>query len=241
MSISAFDHRSLPASALTDEHVRPASWSRSPRPMTAAETDADASTDLRVVLATAAGALAAAGGLIHLVVIRDHLELAVTVAGFAVMATGQWAFALHVLTRPSRRVLLLGGAFHAVIVVLWGLSRTTGLAVIPGAAAAEPVGIADLVSTTFSLGVIGIVAISRALDQATKPVTIPHAAARRMTTVILVGALTLSVPAVLTPHDHDRHHSQDHDSHTSDAGVTDSHDQITPTASHDHGPDAPIP
>lgn len=236
MSNSLEDHRPL--------HTRPAggiqsvAGSHGCRPIPAAAFEENASTDLRRVLAIVAGMLAAAGGLIHIVVIRDHLDFAVIAVGFAVMAAAQWAFALRMLTRPSRQVLLLGGALHAVIVALWVLSRMTGLGVIPGAEAAEPVGVADLVSTTFSLGVIGIVAIARSLDQATKPVMMPQVVARRMIAIILAGALFLTVPAVLVPHDHDAHPS---DSHTS--GMQDGHGQepVAITGGHDHSPSSTAP
>lgn len=159
--------------------------------------------DLRRVLATIACALAAAGGLIHLAVIRDHLDFAVVAAGFAVMGAAQGAFALRVLTRPSRRLLLVGGALHAVIAVIWLTSRTTGLVFIPGAEHIEPFGVADLVATTFSLGVLGVAVTAHALDTTSTAVVVPARVAQAMTAVVVVGAMCLSVPALLTPHDHD--------------------------------------
>jgi hypothetical protein len=172
-------------------------------------TTTGATADLRRALGAAAGVLAAASGLIHLAVIRDHLEFPLIASGFAVMAVVQWAFALRMLTRPSSRVLWWGGVFHVVLVALWALSRTTGLWVIPGAEAAEDVGIADLVSTTFCLGVIGIVSIARALER-TGEVRVPRSVARRVRVSVAIGALFLTVPALSVPHEHDAHGGDSH-------------------------------
>jgi hypothetical protein len=161
-----------------------------------------ATIDLRFVLTSAAGWLAAASGLIHFVVIRDHLEYPVIAVAFGVMGIAQWGFAVGALTAISRRGLLLGAMLHAAIAVTWVLSRTTGLRIVAGSSGAEPVGVADVVSTTFCLGVIGAVAINQALDRL--PVLpLPVAAARRITAVTLAGVLFLTVPAILTPHEHD--------------------------------------
>ncbi|MEO7428950.1 MAG: hypothetical protein ABIY48_06160 [Acidimicrobiales bacterium] len=200
--------------------------------MTLTARKAPSTVDLRGVLATIAGVLAAAGGLIHLVVIRNHLDVLVVAAGFAVMGTAQGAFALRVLTRPSRQVLLAGGALHTVIAVVWLTSRTTGLVFIPGAEGIEPVGVADLVATTFSLGVLGVSVIARSLDTTSTGVVLPARVARRMTAVVVAGTLCLSVPALLTPHDHDRA-SHTPDPHSATTELLNSHDG-TPHDEHVH-------
>jgi len=183
----------------------------------------DTSADLGGALGTAAGILAAASGLIHIAVVPDHREFALVAAGFAAMAAAQWAFALRILTRPSTRVLLLGGALHGALVAVWVLSRTTGLRVISGAETAEEVGIADLVSTTFCLAVVGMVTIARSLDRA-GAVRVPRLAARRFTAAMLVGVSFLTIPAVLVPHHHDEHatdvHAPDDQHHGSGSVVT---------------------
>lgn len=198
------------------------------RPVQTKTTTTDATADLRRALGATAGILAAASGLVHIAVIRDHLELAVVASGFAVMAVVQWAFALRMLTRPSSRVLWWGGVFHCVLVALWVLSRTTGLWVIPGAESAEDVGIADLVSTTFCLGVIGVASIVRVMDRAGE-VRVSRSVARRVRAAVAIGALFLTVPALSVPHEHDVHGG---DSHAT--GGDHGAEPVVTIAGHDH-------
>lgn len=201
----------------------------SPSPISALGSSSLA--DPRRVLATTAGTFAAAGGLIHFSVIDDHREVALIATGFAVMAVAQLAFALQMLARPSRHGLWLGGALHAGIVALWSLSRTTGIPVIPGAEVVESVGVADVVSTAFSLGVVGLVAIAHSLDRATNPVVLPRGVARRVAAVTLAGTLALSAPALLVPHDPHDHAS------TADAHEEHGEDPLVPADDHDHDHD----
>lgn len=164
--------------------------------------------NLRDVLVTVAGLLAAGGGLIHFAVIGDHLEFPVVAVGFAVMGALQGACAVRLLSHPSPRVLLLAGGFHALLALIWLASRTTGLVFIAGAENSEPVGVADVIATMFSLGVMGVAVVARDLPPA-RPVVLPARVARRMTGVVTAGALCLGLLAVLAPHEHehgaDRH------------------------------------
>lgn len=209
---------------------------RDHRPRSAPRTTTtNAGVDLGRALGTTAGILAAASGLVHIAVIRDHLDFPVVASAFAVMAAVQWAFALRMCTRPSPRVLWLGGMFHLGLVALWVLSRTTGLWVIPGVEAAEDVGIADLVSTTFCLGVIGIASIVRALDR-TYEVRVSGPVARRMTAAVAIGALFLTVPALSVSHEHDVHGVGSHAT-GGDHGAA----PVVTIAGHDHSATATHP
>jgi hypothetical protein len=62
-----------------------------------------------------------------------------------------------------------------------------------------------------------------------------HEPSRRMTAVVVAGALCLSVPAVLTPHDHDHasHASHASDPHTATTELLNGHD-ATPHDDHAH-------
>jgi hypothetical protein len=171
---------------------------------------APAPTDLGQALSPTAAVLAAAGGAIHLSVVREHGDLAVVATGFALMGITQCLLAAGILARRSRRLILVAGAVHATLVVVWLLSRTTGLLVIPGAEDAEPVGIADLAAATLSLGVVGVAVITLVLDRTAMTVAVPARAGRWMTALVLAGAVSLSVPAVLADHSHRRaRHSHD--------------------------------
>ena len=130
-----------------------------------------AGTDLRRLLLTIAAVSAAAGGLIHLKVVGDHLDSTLIAVGFAFMGVTQWLFALMILTRPSRIVLILGGILHSAMTTIWILSRTTGLWFVTGAENPAPVGVADLAANAFSIGVVGatIIGISLSLPPQSTP------------------------------------------------------------------------
>lgn len=177
-------------------------------------------TPLGGVLATTAALGAAAGGLIHLAQIGSHLDFPFIAGGFALMGGAQWAFALTVLLRSSRPVLITGGILHAAILALWLVTRTVGLVFVTGAELPADIGVADVVANTFSLAVVGVTAIGTALHKAASPVVLPPAVATRIKAVVLASAIFLTVPALLAPHDHGTHpldapthqsiHSDDH-------------------------------
>ncbi|MGH9222424.1 MAG: hypothetical protein ACRD2W_01160 [Acidimicrobiales bacterium] len=181
-------------------------------------------TDLRRVLAVAAGVVAAGGGLIHLSVIRNHTDYLVVAAGFAAMGISQCILAMWLFRRPSRRAFLAAAGLHASIAATWALSRTFGLPLIPGESAASEIGVADLVANTFSLGVIGLVFIASALGAAT-PAMLPRAVALRMVGAVVAGALVLTAIGASAPHVHASHEP------TLEAPV------VGP--GHDHGPPLP--
>lgn len=94
---------------------------------------------------------------IHFAVIAEHFdEYWLLGVFFVVTAWLQALWALAVVVRRERS-LLLGGAFgNALIVFVWILSRTSGLPFGPEAGEAEAAGLADVVATAFeSLIVLG--------------------------------------------------------------------------------------
>ncbi|HEX6221920.1 MAG TPA: hypothetical protein VF115_12570 [Acidimicrobiia bacterium] len=159
-------------------------------------------TDLHRILAIAAAVFAAAGGLIHLTVTRQHLDFAIVAAGFVFMGVAQWVFALTILKRPTTVIAISGGVLHAAIVTVWILSRTIGLAFVPGAEHVAPVGVTDIVATSFSVAVVGTAVMWRALSGSTVSVNVPYPGFRTVAAVLAIGALFLTVPALAAPHDH---------------------------------------
>ena len=159
-------------------------------------------TDLHQILANAAAVFATAGGLIHLTVTRQHLDFPIVVAGFVLMGVAQWVFAFTVLKRPTTVVANTGGILHAAIVAVWILSRTAGLAFVPGAEHVASVGVADIVATTFSVAVIGTVVVWRALSGRTANINVPNPGIRSVVATLAIGALFLTVPAIAAPHHH---------------------------------------
>ena len=97
----------------------------------------------RVPHLTAAGLLAAAGGL-HLAALPGHLnESFVAGAFFAVTAAAQLVGAVLVVTRPSTRTVQAVVAGNIAVLVLWVMSRTTGLPTGGELGMREPFGLLD--------------------------------------------------------------------------------------------------
>ncbi len=186
-------------------------------------------TDLHQILASAAAVFATAGGLIHLTVTRQHLDFPIVVAGFVLMGVAQWVFAFTILKRPTAVVANTGGVLHAAIVAVWILSRTAGLAFVPGAEHVASVGVADIVATTFSVAVIGTVVMWRALSGSTANVSVPNPGVRTVVATLTIGALFLTVPAIAAPHHHEGSHV------STDTAEVHTHEAETPgTNPHHH-------
>jgi hypothetical protein len=102
------------------------------------------------------------GALIHVGAAVDHYrEFPLYTLVFCLLAAGQTAWAAMLLARPSRRVMLLGGAFQLGIVALWALSRTVGVPIAPHAWVPEQIGVADLVATVGEvMGVVGVLCVA---------------------------------------------------------------------------------
>lgn len=190
-------------------------------------------TDLYTLVIRAAALAAAAGGLIHLRVIADHVHFPLIAGGFALMGLAQWAFTVTVLIRSSRSVLIFGIALHAAIAMLWIVSRTIGLGLVEGADGPTAVGVADLAANTFSIAVIGAAVIGLSLYRSAGGFLIPSSTATRIKTVLVAGAIFLTVPALLVSHDH-AHAAVE----TSGSETGHGHDHVTTpgtdTTDHDH-------
>jgi hypothetical protein len=162
----------------------------------------DNRTSLQKDLAWVTATLAAAGGVIHLEASIDHRDLVVVAFGFAAMAIGQLVLAGVMLLRPTPAVLIAVGAVHAAIALVWIMSRTIGLPLIPGAERAAQVGVADVVANTFSIAVVGLTIVALSLDRAHQALSVNASTARAIRVVVLVGALILTVAAFSETHAH---------------------------------------
>jgi hypothetical protein len=131
-------------------------------PAAAAHRSVVAARPLGSVVAVDLALLSAAAGIIHLGVLGAHLrEFWLSGAFFAVVGLGQLAWALLVMTRPSRRRWLAAAVGNAVVIMVWALSRTVGLPVGAEAGHVEPVGFADALSTLYeALLVAGAAALA---------------------------------------------------------------------------------
>ena len=97
----------------------------------------------------------AAAATIHFAVIPPHWdEYAAFAVVFAVTGAFQLLWAVAVLVRPARGVLLLGAAVNLGVAAAWVVSRTAGLPAGPDAWTPEAVGVADLAATVFELAIV---------------------------------------------------------------------------------------
>jgi hypothetical protein len=99
--------------------------------------------------------LAAAG--IHFAVIQEHLEDgAAEGVFFFALGAFQVIWAQFFLLRDDRRIAVIGAAVNAGVIGIWLISRTSGLPFGATPWIPEPVGLPDLMATSFELGLIGL-------------------------------------------------------------------------------------
>lgn len=146
--------------------------------------------DLRVVLATCL----LGGAAIHAAVTPEHLE-EWRLAGlfFIVLAAGQLAAGAAVLLRPGAAGLGLAAAVSLLPVMVWAVSRTTGLPLGPEAGAPEEVGLADAAALALEVAaLLLVVVVARAGSRLREvPAAGPHALALTVLTVLCVVSVGL--------------------------------------------------
>ena len=101
-------------------------------------------------------ALSLVTAVIHLWVAPEHFgEWWGYGAFFVVTAAAQGALALGLVLWPSRPLLLSGAAGNLIVVILWLVTRTTGIPLLgPHAGEVEEVGSLDLVCTVAEVCVV---------------------------------------------------------------------------------------
>jgi hypothetical protein len=101
-------------------------------------------------------ALSLLAAIIHLLVMPEHFEEWWGYGTFfLVVALAQGLYALFLLRRPGRPLLLAGVAGNLAIVILWLVTRTSGIPLLgPHAGEIEEVGALDLLCTLAELGVV---------------------------------------------------------------------------------------
>jgi hypothetical protein len=100
-------------------------------------------------------ALSAGAAFIHFAVSGEHYDLSwLHGSFFAAIAWLQLAFAVGVVIRPSRRLLVAGVLLNAAIIGVWAMSRIWGVPIGPEAWTPETVGLADALSSAFEAGIV---------------------------------------------------------------------------------------
>ena len=106
-----------------------------------------------LVLGLAWASMAAA--LIHFAVIQQHLaDYWVYGWFFVVVATGQLAWALAAVLRPTRPLLLAGAVGNGLVAVAWVVTRASGSLVGPEASSRAAVGFGDVASTLLEVAIV---------------------------------------------------------------------------------------
>jgi hypothetical protein len=103
-----------------------------------------------------AAALSLLAATIHLWVVPEHFEEWWGYGTFfVVVALAQGLYALWLLRRPGRPLLLFGVAGNLMIVILWLVARTSGIPLLgPHAGEVEEVGALDLICTLAEVCVV---------------------------------------------------------------------------------------
>jgi hypothetical protein len=158
-------------------------------------------------LAFVAALASAAAGAIHLVVAQPHFDEWWGFGVFFVVSGAvQMGWAALAATAPSRELLLIGAAGNAAIVVLWAVTRTTGLPFGPESGAAEAVGSADLAAMAFE---VVLVAAAVLLLRGVRSLAAPRA-----TAAALAAACFLATTAALAGESHHAGHGDDGHEHS---------------------------
>jgi hypothetical protein len=101
--------------------------------------------------------LSIGAAVIHFAVVAEHFdEWWLTGTFFLALGVFQLVWALLVLHAPSPPLYLVGAAANALVVVLWIVSRTSGVPVGPEAGEAEAVALPDSLATAFEIVLVAI-------------------------------------------------------------------------------------
>jgi hypothetical protein len=129
---------------------------REPAPAIAAAPPRVAHLDDALFLA---GGLAWCAGAIHVQAAISHFsEYVLYSVFFAVLAGAQFLLGIAIFRRLARTLLVYGAYMSLAIVLLWILSRTSGLPIGPERWRAEPAGTADILASADELLLAALVA-----------------------------------------------------------------------------------
>ncbi len=180
-----------------------------------------------LVVTVAASAMA---GLIHAAAARAHEGERLLLWMFVLWAIVQVGWAVAVAVRPTRAMLALGLLINGGAVLVWALTRTTGIPFIDSLADVQSVGTQDLACAMFAAASVG-----GSVRMLAKPV-VGLVIAPMWAGALAVMALLATMPALRADHTHEHdghtqleaagHHGADDPSHADDG------------ADHAHGNDS---
>lgn len=153
------------------------------------------SLDGRDVARCWAGFASLGAGLVHLAVVREHLdEWWLYGAFFAALGTAQLVWAVAALARDRAPFPQLVAYGNLAVVALWVVTRTSGLPLGPEPWTAEAVGRADLLTSLLEIGAAAALLVALRMPARSRETQRP---AGRVVALMVAGALAVS--ALTTP------------------------------------------
>lgn len=161
--------------------------------------------DVGGLLRSGVAAACVAAGVLHLSAADDHRGMGGHVAFFVLVAAAQSALGAAVLwARRPGRWLAVAAAANLAVVVVWAVSRTTGLPV-DGSAAPEAMGFKDAISTLFELGAVAGAGMWWLLPEPARQLPL---VSRRLASALLgTGVWALGASGLLAGHTHSAGHT----------------------------------
>jgi hypothetical protein len=194
-------------------------------------------------------ALSAAAGFLHFAVAGDHFDLTwYHGAFFAVAAWLQITWAVAVIVRPTRLLLVAGLVGNAAIIVTWAISRVWGMPFGPDSGVPESVAFSDALATICEAGIVvtclAVLVQPSLAERRVRPSLALPAVAIAAIAVAVLSTVSLT-PSFAASHSHGEeaaghpHGSAEEaaDGHAHDAAATDdmaedghAHDSVVITA-----------
>ena len=178
------------------------SWGRSEAP---AETPPAATLDATVAVRAVVAAALFGAAAVHFAFAPDHFDESRVHGSFFFLAGWiQLGLGLAVLLRPSRALLRVVVLVNVAMVLVWGMSRLTGMPVGDDAWVAEAVGVPDVVATALEVvAVVGGYLLLTGRLAALRMSRSGAVAGGALLALALVGLTTASVaPALAGSHSH---------------------------------------
>jgi hypothetical protein len=170
-------------------------------PVLAGKDARSGSDTVRPYLLGGLAAFSVGAAAIHFAVVFEHFD-EYTLYGvfFLVISWAQVIWPAVLLWRPSRLWLWLGIAGNAIVIAVYGASRTVGLPFGPDLHSPESVGALDVASCVLEFGLIaGCALLLWRPSLADRPVTRRGAVTRMAALVAVPAAVIAATTAVMTP------------------------------------------
>ncbi len=144
-----------------------------------------------------AASASVAAGLVHGAVVGVHGDDRTLVWMFSLAALVQVGVGLSLFARPTRSLAALAALANAGCVVVWALSRTTGISFVASLKQSEPVGLTDGLCA-----LLGGIAVIAALGSLGRRRSVSFPASGALTLPVMVAMSLLTLPALIAAPTH---------------------------------------